>query len=47
VADAHPYTKAISGSKLVIYANTGHFTHEEVPDQSAADARAFLLANRP
>jgi pimeloyl-ACP methyl ester carboxylesterase len=48
VADAHLYAKAISGSKLQIYADTGHFTHEEVPDQSAADARAFLLAwNKP
>jgi pimeloyl-ACP methyl ester carboxylesterase len=48
VADGHGYAKAISGSKLLIYADTGHFTHEEVPDQSAADARAFLLAwNKP
>jgi pimeloyl-ACP methyl ester carboxylesterase len=48
VADGHLYAKAISGSKLLIYADTGHFTHEEVPDQSAADARAFLLAwNQP
>jgi hypothetical protein len=32
----------------MVYADTGHFTHEEVPDQSAADCRAFLLAwNKP
>jgi len=48
VADAYLYAKAIPGSKLLIYPDTGHFTHEEVPDQSAADARAFLLArNKP
>jgi len=48
VADAHEFAGAIARSKLVIYANTGHFPLEEVPDQSAADVRAFLLAtNKP
>jgi pimeloyl-ACP methyl ester carboxylesterase len=44
VASAHLFAEAIAGSKLVIYADTGHFTQEEVADQSAADVRAFLLA---
>lgn len=48
VADAYGYAKAIPGSKLVVYPGTGHFSHEEMPDQSAADVRAFLLAtNKP
>jgi pimeloyl-ACP methyl ester carboxylesterase len=48
VADAHVFAKAISRSKLVIYDDTGHFPHEEMADQSAADVRAFLLAtNKP
>jgi pimeloyl-ACP methyl ester carboxylesterase len=44
VADGYLYAKSIAGSKLLISAETGHFTHEEVADQSAADARVFLLA---
>jgi pimeloyl-ACP methyl ester carboxylesterase len=48
VADGYGYAKAIAGSKLVIYPGTGHFSQQEMPDQSAADARAFLLAtNKP
>jgi pimeloyl-ACP methyl ester carboxylesterase len=48
VADAHGFAEAISGSKLTIYPDTGHFVQDEVPDQSAADVRAFLLAtNKP
>jgi len=43
VADAHGFAEAIAGSKLVIYPDTGHFSHEEMADQSAADVRAFLL----
>ena len=48
VADAHGFAKAIPGSKLVIYPGTGHFPQDEVPDQSAADFRAFVpAANKP
>ncbi len=48
VADARGFAKAISGSKLIIYPGTGHLPQNEMPDQSAADARAFLLAtNKP
>lgn len=48
VADGHLYVKAISRSKLVTYADTGHFPQEEMADQSAADVRAFLLTmNNP
>ncbi len=42
VASAHAYNAAIAGSKLIIYPRTGHIPMEEVPDQSAADVRAFL-----
>jgi len=44
VADGHLYAQAIPGSKLIIYPDTGHFSHEEMADQSASDVRAFLLA---
>jgi len=48
VADAHGFAKAISGSKLIICPGTGHFPQDEMPDQSAADVRAFLLTtNKP
>ena len=48
VSDGHSYAKAISGSKLIVYPDTGHFSHEEVADQSALDVRAFLVAtNQP
>jgi pimeloyl-ACP methyl ester carboxylesterase len=48
VADSHAFAEAIAGSKLVIYPATGHFPREELPDQSAADVRDFLLsANKP
>jgi pimeloyl-ACP methyl ester carboxylesterase len=41
VADGHLYTKASSGSNLLIYTDTGHFTHEEVADQSLEEAGAL------
>jgi len=46
VSDAHAYAEKIPGAKLIIYKATGHFPHEEVADQSAADARAFLVAGK-
>jgi pimeloyl-ACP methyl ester carboxylesterase len=42
VESAHAFHKDIPGSKLIIYPATGHIPMEEVPDQSAADVRAFL-----
>jgi pimeloyl-ACP methyl ester carboxylesterase len=44
VAAAHQYAKDIPGSKLIVYPATGHIPQEEVPDQSAGDVKAFLLA---
>ncbi|HWA30794.1 MAG TPA: alpha/beta hydrolase [Rhizomicrobium sp.] len=44
VAAAHAFQKDIPGSKLIIYPATGHIPMEEVPDQSAADVRAFLTS---
>jgi pimeloyl-ACP methyl ester carboxylesterase len=44
VEAAHAYARAIPGARLIIYPATGHLPQEELPDQSAADARAFLLA---
>ena len=38
------FTGAIPGAKKVIYPKVGHIPMEEVPDQSAADVRAFLQA---
>jgi len=42
VEAAYAFHAAIAGSKLVVYANTGHVPQEEVADESAADVRAFL-----
>jgi len=42
VEAAYAFHAAITGSKLVVYPNTGHVPQEEVADQSAADVRAFL-----
>lgn len=39
------YATAIPGATLVVYPATGHLPQEEVPDQSAADVRAFLQAH--
>ena len=42
VETADKFHAAISGSKEIVYPNTGHIPQEEVADQSAADVRAFL-----
>src|SRR5262245_59832645 len=42
VEAAYAFHAAIAGSKLIVYPNTGHVPQEEVPDESAADVRAFL-----
>jgi pimeloyl-ACP methyl ester carboxylesterase len=41
---AHSFANAISGATLVMYEDVGHIPHEEIPDRSAADVRAFLDA---
>jgi len=38
---------AIPGAKLIVYPNVGHIPMEEVPDQSAADLKAFIAALPP
>ncbi|MEQ9519243.1 MAG: alpha/beta hydrolase [Parvibaculum sp.] len=42
VANAHLMVDALPNAKLVIYENVGHIAMEEVPEQSAADVRAFM-----
>lgn len=42
VQAAYKFHKAIPGSRLIVYRDTGHIPQEEVPDRSAADVRAFL-----
>lgn len=35
-------TQALPGSNIKIYPNAGHLAHEEIPQETAADTRAFL-----
>ncbi len=42
VSSARWFAEALPKAKLVIYPRVGHIPMEELPDQSAADARAFL-----
>jgi pimeloyl-ACP methyl ester carboxylesterase len=42
VAAAHAWAKAIPGSKLVVYPDTGHLPMEEEAWESAGNVRAFL-----
>ncbi len=42
VASAHKFAAAIPGAELIIYPDVGHMPQLEIPDRSAADARAFL-----
>lgn len=44
---AQKFAAAVPGSKLVIYANTGHMLNEERPAQSTADLKAFLSGLKP
>ena len=41
------FADAIPGAQKVIYPKVGHIPMEEVPDQSAADVRAFLKSACP
>ncbi len=42
VSSARWFADAIPGAKLVVYPKVGHIPMEEVPDQSAADVKAWL-----
>lgn len=42
VANAHAMADALPQAKLVIYENVGHLAMEEVPEESAAEVRAFM-----
>ncbi|HUO88612.1 MAG TPA: alpha/beta hydrolase [Rhizomicrobium sp.] len=45
VAAAAAWHDAIPGSKVIIYAETGHIPMEELADQTALDVRKFLTAS--
>lgn len=47
VANGHAFHDAIAGSRLIVYPATGHLPQIEIPDQSAADAVAFLSGLPP
>ncbi len=42
VASAHAMKEALPQAKLVIYENVAHIAMEEVPEESAAEVRAFM-----
>lgn len=42
LADAHRFSELIDDHELVIYPNVGHLPMEEIPVQSAKDAKLFL-----
>lgn len=43
-ADGRKFAAAIPGAALITYPNAGHLPQYEIPDRSAADVTAFLLA---
>lgn len=45
VEDGYKFEKDISGSQVKVYDGVGHVPMEEIPAESAADARSFLLGN--
>lgn len=45
VEAAREFNAAILNSKLVVYPGVGHMPQEEVPDESAAEARRFSFGN--
>ena len=45
-ATAAIWKDAIPGSKVLIYAGTGHIPMEEIPNQSARDVREFLTGKK-
>jgi pimeloyl-ACP methyl ester carboxylesterase len=46
VATAATWKDAIPGSKVIIYAGTGHIPMEEIPNQTARDVREFLTGKK-
>jgi pimeloyl-ACP methyl ester carboxylesterase len=42
VSSARWFAEAIPGAKLVVYPGVGHIPMEEIPEQSAADVKAWL-----
>jgi len=46
VATAATWHDAIPGSKVIIYAETGHIPMEELADQTALDVRKFLSGGK-
>ncbi len=44
IANAHRFAAEIPGAKLITYPSIGHIPMEEIPQQSAKDARRFLLS---
>ncbi|MEI9996181.1 MAG: alpha/beta fold hydrolase [Rhizomicrobium sp.] len=47
VAAAATWHDSIPGSKVIVYAETGHIPMEELADQTAKDVRKFLEGTRP
>ncbi|MEJ1967993.1 MAG: alpha/beta hydrolase [Rhizomicrobium sp.] len=46
-ATAATWHDTIPGSKVIIYAGTGHLPMEEIPNQTARDVRQFLAGKKP
>jgi pimeloyl-ACP methyl ester carboxylesterase len=42
VADGERFARDIKGSRLVVYPDVGHITHEETPKSSVGEVEAFL-----
>jgi pimeloyl-ACP methyl ester carboxylesterase len=43
VEAAHAFNAAIPGSKLIVFPGEGHVLQEDDPDETAADAKVFLV----
>ena len=43
LADAYRFEEVLPNARLITYEHAGHVPMEEIPGQTAADARAFLL----
>ena len=45
--NSQSFAAAIPGARLIVYPGVGHVPMEQIPDQSAADLRAFLASLPP